>query len=1790
MSKSTCLWVRQLSFAALGFALAVAISATAIAQGDGLGPSAAGFEPDIPASYNGSGSFFSRQLGTALRFDYRTEGYGTQSGVVSIGGMKVASVNDGETWFLDAQGTLSDDFGGGFNAGAGYRVLTDVGFGFDPQRIHGLGFWVDGQSTQADNFFSQLGFSLESLGDSVDLRLNGQFPLERTEEGDPTLTSIDELSYVGNNLFSGTEDVIVDTAHSVVDGEIAKRIHNLEAWAFLGGYHLGGGGLDTAGYRVGVRGYAVPDLALSLQVTDDDVYHTNVMFGITWFVGRTTRRNAPGGTLLDRFREPVQRNNFIATTSIVRSQASGDALTDSETSETMRIVHVDSSAAAGGDGTFENPYQFLSDASGVGNSMENDKVLVYSDSVLNGAQGSFTAQNGQDVLGEGVDANGDAVSHFVGTVENGLIALPETSTDSSLGATPIINGSGDVFTLADDNAINNFVINGGDRAVIADTVANPSLANLSINGMGTDFTNGAIVLTEVTGTTVIENTVVIDKAVGPALFIDGGEDGMSIAAEINDSQGRAMVIQNRTGGLITYSGTVNDLDTVSDLGDSEGILIDNNENTQFAFTGTLNLETGASNAVTISNNNGAAGLDTGTQITFSDLIATSTAGNTVEISDGGDINFLNSTTLASITNTGAGDAVKITGDLFTDENNAIVNIAAAINNSDSGNAVDIQNRSANNVSVTGPILGQGDGILLAGNTDGNYSFTGEVDMITNDSNGVTMTNNEGATVTFNDLTISTSGTGNALEVTGGGTLTITDPNATNDIKALGTGAAVKITGDTNAVATGDSIVSIDALVSSQNSARSVDIQDRTSNDVTFNNTVTDEGAGLLAMNNSGGNIIFTDTVTTNTGDNNGITLTSNTDTTISFNGLDITTTGTGTGFEATGGGNLLVTSPAGTNTINATGDGSGLVLDGMNIQPGNVTFDSISTANSVAEGIKLKDLEGTGQLVIGGGTDPGDGGTLITDGIAISIDNVDNLVMSNVTVDNSADDGAALKVINQDGGTVTFNGLNVTTSDLTTAENAIDLNNNTGGTITFNTLTAETVNGDVVSLNTNTGTTINFSDIAITSSTGGDGFRATGGGDLSVTGTNTIQTENGTALNLNGVEIAATGVTFDTINVDAGTAGGIILRDLTGTGQVALGGGTNPGDGGTLITDGAAIIVDNVDNLLLTNITVDNSANTGIGLDVMNQDGGTVTFDGLNITTIGASNAVGASNNTGGTIAFDDLTTSSVNGDGVNLITNTGATFTFNDMDITASGSGRGFKAETGGTITATGTNTISTTNGLGLSLNAVTIGAADFTIDTIDVNGASNGIVLTSLSGTDQVKIDGGTLATTGTAITVNNVDNLLITDVTVNNTAGAGLNVTGQNGGTATFTNLNITTTTADAVDVNTNTGGTIAFNNLTTSSGNGDGVNLLNNTGATITFNGMDLSTTALGTGIGFNASGGGNLSATGTNNIDTALGTGAAIDIDGMTIGTATFTNVVTDGAATGIDLSNLTGGQLTVGNSTTASTINDSDNAITVTNAANVDLINIDVTDASVAALTLTNDNINAMNVSVDDLTVDNIGGAGIVANHTGDGNFTVAVDDSDIESTVNFDANGEGTFNLTFENTDVETTTTDVAFTLAIKPEVDEANVTIRDNLFESADATAFDMDITSVGSKTVNFLFDDNTSSNSSLDTTVEIDASQASILNATIVDSTFNNANVGGDNFDIASNSATTVINMHLNNNTADGGVGNYTLRELNSSNFSIQERDTVEARNNGGFTFDSLPAGDVTDFDDIISVDLP
>jgi hypothetical protein len=617
-----------------------------------------------------------------------------------------------------------------------------------------------------------------------------------------------------------------------------------------------------------------------------------------------------------------------------------------------------------------------------------------------------------------------------------------------------------------------------------------------------------------------------------------------------------------------------------------------------------------------------------------------------------------------------------------------------------------------------------------------------------------------------------------------------------------------------------------------------------SNNVTFNGEITDTNSdGIFLDGNSGGTIAFNEQVTTTTNaGGNGVTIEDGSDTIIyAFTDVDITTT-TGTGFSVTDGGTITVIPTAGqTNTITTT-SGQALVLDGdgalgpLTIGAGGVNFDTVTvTAGDDATGsILLRDLAGTGPVRVGPATGATSGGTITTTGDGVVIDNANNVALNNLTINKAesglADPGQAILLVDQDAitdtvsvrgvtinatgdargvvvgsatagqenteGTATFAELTVNSED---GDGVVVLENE-GGTYIFNDLTAmSTGAGDAVVVQNNSADTIvTFNDMDLDATGTGAGFTAMNGGEIAVTGETTVDTVSGPAVVLNNVTVGTAGAQFDDVNVDAATTNGVRLTNVTGTGLVTIGSGTNPGDGGTITSTGDAILIDNANNVAITRMTVANGATAGNGLVIQNQDGGNVAVNGLTTTTSTGAGIV-AQNNTGGVAVY---TSSDVDvtgaGDGVRLTNNTGATNTFNGLDVDVT-SGTGFLASGGGTVSATGTNTVSTTTGVGVNMNGVEIGAGGFNLNSVNVsNGATSGVILTDLTGgqfrqgaaaATGTAGAGGTLNTAGDAIVLTGVTNAMFNDVTVNSTNGSAAVVTHTQSVQSTFVFDNLT-----------------------------------------------------------------------------------------------------------------------------------------------------------------------------------------------------------------------------------------------------------------------------------------------------------------------------------------------------------------------------------------------------------------
>jgi hypothetical protein len=1396
----------------------------------GLDPTDVG-STAAPVTQYSEGYFFSQDLGTMLRLGYRTESYGQNDhGNLEIGTMQVANF-DNSIAFFDGQVTLNDIQGVGFNIGVGYRWMHMAPYVLEGERVSGWSLWADGTSTRADNFFPQIGISFESLGNLWDFRANGYIPVgDEDQIGDFEPTG--EIAFE-ENFISQITQATVDSSFYVAEGEFARRLGaDRDAWAFAGPYFLGNNDDETVGYKVGLRGYATPDLLLQFAVSDDEIFKTKATFSLVWFVGRTRTDFMPACGLPDRLREPVLRNDYVALTqSFVRD---GIPLTDLN-DEVIRIVHVDSDAPAGGNGTFEAPLNNLDDI--LGNSQEGDIVFAHAESVFTGQ--NAVLQDNQRFLGEGNDE-----VFTVATTEEGTINIPESSPGARALTRPQINASpGDAITLADANEVANFDIDG--QGVTARAIAspvggsgNPNLHDLAISNTTDDgialttlvFTDtedldedgntteqiirGNVTINDITFDSIGGDDIDIDSDAGALLpttpnvtfqetitinnvtSTNGGGSGVRLQ---NTHDGRTATISNYVNGNDTPgSGGGTLADGVLHFNDITGDLVINTAtikgNTGFAFD--FN-DIDALTSTTISNltydgQDAMSGMAGGIRAVDYDgtmTVNTSTFTNgtlqgvLLGADSDGTFTFATTTSFNSVD----GTTFEIdggVGDTFT----GIVNMNSAItNDSILGYSVDVKNIGSVGTAVTftGNITDNGGlGVKVEGNSNGTVRFTGELDITTTGANNaVTLLSNTGATINFENKLDLTTAAGTGFDATGGGTLTATD---TENVVTSATGTAVEITNMTIASGGSNSVTFAEINRTAGAAAAAIRLENNTGGPIVLGtvgettNGILQGGAATTVVITNSANVTLSGLEIRNGGGQTGVAITKNTSGTQTTNLNDLMIEEGATGVGVTGGGpaagalNLTINDTA---ISAATGFGMDFFnVDVGTIQVNNVDIDGMNVMAG-AVGVRIQDSDASFVFDADTSTVNINGTDFEVDGGAGGSISFGGDIMNTL--------GQSVHVHDRTGGSVTFSAASTIDDDGL----GILVENNSGGSVAFlgtNDLDPLVGATEAVFLNNNSGATITFAGLNIltanTSTT--RGFVAQGGGTLSVTGTNNrITTDAGAGLALDGMTIGAVDFREIDVNTNGGAApaNAIVLQNLTG-GQVAIGpSSTTPADGGTLNTSADAIILRNTQNVDLRQIRIDSAGNNAVLIEhtaaattLMD-----ITIDGLEVNSVlagGTAISVTGSD----TNALNLRLTDSLLADNVAIdIMGSGAFgLLVDNTDITAADAGDdAFSLEfsgasTGGDVTIRNGNNFTAVSGNALFIDS--FGAAGKTVDLL---------VTGSLFNNDSAGSPTASITSRQTSLM-----NATIQNNTFTNANPAGVNFDITSSGAAAFMRLNL------------------------------------------------------------------------------------------------------------------------------------------------------------------------------------------------------------------------------------------------------------------------------------------------------------------------------------------------------------------------------------------------------------------
>ena len=721
-------------------------------------------------------------------------------------------------------------------------------------------------------------------------------------------------------------------------------------------------------------------------------------------------------------------------------------------------------------------------------------------------------------------------------------------------------------------------------------------------------------------------------------------------------------------------------------------------------------------------------------------------------------------------------SVPVTESIAISDVTSTGNGGVGINLSNNRSTVSIDNYT--NDSGTGTA-----GILLTGN-DGSVNISDA--SITNHAGmGVSVVNSD-ASHTFNDMEITDTGSA-AMHVDGGDT----DISFTGKITQGDLGEVLLVEGGhTGALdffegTDGDGVVeatSGDGMV--------FDDADGT---YTFADAVTMTGTtqAINSSVDSDGSIAMLDA-----------TITDTTGTTLQFDGGEMSLNFTGKITQNNAATTLLVQGEhTGTLTFNELDADSGVMEilngDGLvfnNADGGYIFNDAVvldGTANGADTAIDLSnDTDGTFTFADATITSP-TGAAVTVDGgssvftltgeitqdnnfATISVTDHDG-AMTFLSPDDSTDvinatNGTGLVFDNADGdygfvGSVTLDGSAVA------ADTGVDIINGSDGTFTFTDTTIVDPNG--VALNVVGGTAdVDFTGkieqannfAAISVSGGHDG---TMDFDEATTGEGVVEATNGTGLQFDDAD----GVYRfnDAVVLNGGDAGVDIVNDSSGTFNFDA-------DSEIINPSGDAFVVTDSDATVDYNGTITDS--TGFAARIENNSGGSVRFDD-EITSTGQGILV--QNNTGGSYNFNggsDLDTTT--NDAVTLTNNSGTTISFSDLDInTTTGDGFVATGTNGLSILGTG-NTITTTTGTGLNLNDVVVAPAGILIESVTVDGATNGIIMNDVTGgpvtigTGSSAGDGGSLAnTTGSAVSLTNVENVTLNFLDISASGGAGVEI---------------------------------------------------------------------------------------------------------------------------------------------------------------------------------------------------------------------------------------------------------------------------------------------------------------------------------------------------------------------------------------------------------------------------------
>ncbi|MBS0266057.1 MAG: right-handed parallel beta-helix repeat-containing protein [Planctomycetes bacterium] len=439
------------------------------------------------------------------------------------------------------------------NLGTGFRWLDR-----DTNRIFGAGAWWDHDNNGTNNY-DQLGASVEWLGKYLDLRANAYIPTNQNVHVISQFLNNNNV-FIGNNIGVG-QTTITNTALRGGDfeaGGALPGIGDLGVRTYAGGYYYQGptSGGGIYGVRARAEALVTQDMWGSVIWQHDRVFGTTVTAAATFylFTGNEQHwfRRIPMETRLyqqqeRQYRVAVEQNVQNDTLLALRNGGTGGS--GGPVGTPIFVLHVDNTAAAGGDGSVERPLNHLptSTATNV------DIVFVHSGNGLstNMDQG-ITLNNWERLLGAGIP------HMFTDTL--GTYQLPGYTPGQATPTITNVNPGGAAVTLASHNEVSSFKIpfntaGQTNQGIVGTGITDFNINNVTITGAGNSTllpipTVGAINLTDATGTGIIASSKFLNNINADGIRINNSSGTLDLAVtktqSSNNLNGMELIADNAT--------------------------------------------------------------------------------------------------------------------------------------------------------------------------------------------------------------------------------------------------------------------------------------------------------------------------------------------------------------------------------------------------------------------------------------------------------------------------------------------------------------------------------------------------------------------------------------------------------------------------------------------------------------------------------------------------------------------------------------------------------------------------------------------------------------------------------------------------------------------------------------------------------------------------------------------------------------------------------------------------------------------------------------------------------------------------------------------------------------------------------------------------------------------------------------------------------------------------------------------------------------------------------------------